>query len=876
MTKAQRNQILSALKATAATKVLTTGQIEERIATQLNSAEDAKVITQKLVKAGLLSTESGATNALTIDILEQAVANGILTASEMSSIASALDSIIVNGTLSASFKILTASIWASIKAIGVWLASNPIGWATMFVGAIGVIALGMKKYSDSIEETRQQLKETGGQAKTTVDQIKSDFNLLSSNTDKVKDRYAELAQEIKNLGEVNQSRGTLSTEDYEEFLGLSNQLAELYPQLTKAYDDNGNAILNLFGDVNTIVGSLNDLVSVQQRLAKQKIIDQMPDIWSGYEVELEDYNEELAESERNVKNYLQWVDDIENRSSITLYDENTNDLLREAARQAGIMSSQYGNAFYDFSRMASESGSSFNSATWNFSKLTDEEYEKLLDKVSELGAEYENAVQIAKGNISAANADMSDYINTWLSTEWNFNKMDSNMQNIVKDALLSTDWIGSLPDDIGTGNWNEVSNWLQKEFLYAINDIDNEQIENALVDVFNGNFTIDSLQGIINQLTNEYGFTEDNPLILYLQTKLTKRTEDINAVKDKLQDEYDGMVEQLSPEDLKIASEFVAVDEKDILTWDELIAKIKEYKASIKNAIKKPILSLSITDTINQLNTQLKPAFDSLKSAYQDIFTTDKNGNELFSLNSVNTDMLYSIQDAISKLNAVEGVSIDLSSYENLAKVLTNPSSNADDVKNSFNELASSIIDGVSVTKGFNDQTKNLCSQLLKEMGIVNADEIVLEKLNQSKIQQKAASIDFSDATADEIRSLIAYGEKLGFASQQVYGLYLQQLLVNNDPLQTKNSILQLIGLCQAGSETADTLVDLYDIMDAISKGQQKLANGELTAAQAEVTKSEIEKLKKKMSDTVNNMISSNTEIDWSGTNNKISFFIIL
>lgn len=209
-------------------------------------------------------------------------------------------------------------------------------------------------------------------------------------------------------------------------------------------------------------------------------------------------------------------------------------------------------------------------------------------------------MQIAKGNISAANADMSDYINTWLSTEWNFNKMDSNMQNIVKDALLSTDWIGSLPDDIGTGNWNEVSNWLQKEFLYAINDIDNEQIENALVDVFNGNFTIDSLQGIINQLTNEYGFTEDNPLILYLQTKLTKRTEDINAVKDKLQDEYDGMVEQLSPEDLKIASEFVAVDEKDILTWDELIAKIKEYKASIKNANKNPFyLSPSPTQSTN-------------------------------------------------------------------------------------------------------------------------------------------------------------------------------------------------------------------------------------------------------------------------------------
>ena len=300
-----------------------------------------------------------------------------------------------------------------------------------------------------------------------------------------------------------------------------------------------------------------------------------------------------------------------------------------------------------------------------------------------------------------------------------------------------------------------------------------------------------------------------------------------------------------------------------------VIKNIKEQLASVGNTNKNPISSLTITDTIDQLNAQLKPAFDSLKSAYQDIFTTDSDGKEAFSLKS--TNMLYSIRDAISKLNTVEGVSIDLSSYENFAKVLTNSSSKASDVKTGFNELASSIIDGVSVTKGFNDQTKNLCAQLLKEMGIVNADEIVLEKLNQSKIQQRTASIDFSDAADDEIRSLTAYGEELGFTSQQVYGLYLQQLLVNNDPLQTKNSILQLIGLCKSGSETADTLLDLYQIMTAISDGERKLADGELTDAQAKVTKSEIEKLQKKMSDRVNNMISSNSEVKWVGNDNSKS-----
>ena len=34
----------------------------------------------------------------------------------------------------------------------------------------------------------------------------------------------------------------MSTEEYEEFLDLSNQLSELFPQLTKGYDDNGNII----------------------------------------------------------------------------------------------------------------------------------------------------------------------------------------------------------------------------------------------------------------------------------------------------------------------------------------------------------------------------------------------------------------------------------------------------------------------------------------------------------------------------------------------------------------------------------------------------------------------------------------------------------
>ena len=61
--------------------------------------------------------------------------------------------------------------------------------------------------------------------------------------------------------------------------------------------------------------------------------------------------------------------------------------------------------------------------------------------------------------------------------------------------------------------------------------------------------------------------------------------------------------------------------------------------------------SLSITDTVDQLNTQLNPTFDSLKSAYEDIFTTDDKGKSLFTLKNVDLSMLDSIKSAIDELN---------------------------------------------------------------------------------------------------------------------------------------------------------------------------------------------------------------------------------
>lgn len=205
-----------------------------------------------------------------------------------------------------------------------------------------------------------------------------------------------------------------------------------------------------------------------------------------------------------------------------------------AARKIGLDDGKwYQNKLAEMSKEVYENGE-FKYAEWDFSSLTDGQIEQLKNELGALGSEYEKSVNQSKGKIEAANADMSSYINAWLSGEWNYSKMDSGMQNVVKDILLNTDWLSLLPDDVDAGKWDEVSNWLQNEFLYAINAIDDEEIQAAMSGVFDGEFTIESIQEIIRQLLTTHGFDANDPLIIYLQTKMNDRKKKVSDVNKRI------------------------------------------------------------------------------------------------------------------------------------------------------------------------------------------------------------------------------------------------------------------------------------------------------------------------------------------------------
>ena len=299
----------------------------------------------------------------------------------------------------------------------------------------------------------------------------------------------------------------------------------------------------------------------------------------------------------------------------------------------------------------------------------------------------------------------------------------------------------------------------------------------------------------------------------------------INNVKEKLQDDFDDKVGELTLEELHIAAEQVEVPEGTLLSWDELIAKIKEVQDSTSN-IENPI-SLSISQTIDQLNTQLKPAFDSLKSAYQDIFTDDG-----FTLENVDISMLDSIKSKLDELNELEGanINIDYSSFENLARVLTDTSSTADDVQAAFNSLATDIVGALNpAISECSGENYKLVQSLLESVGIMNSEEVMASSLGYTyeeyiaaKEEAADAGFDLANATESEIDAFVREALESGNYSQALALLQLKKLLVNSTSINTASDIQQIMNLASAagmGAEVLTQLANAKSILGTVEAG---------------------------------------------------------
>ena len=302
---------------------------------------------------------------------------------------------------------------------------------------------------------------------------------------------------------------------------------------------------------------------------------------------------------------------------------------------------------------------------------------------------------------------------------------------------------------------------------------------------------------------------------LYPAEYLTEKfNETFNGLSENVQTELKELARDgsLSVEDL--SENMINKFSEAGFSASEVIQQLlSEYEALSDSASQIPSNSpLSISETVDQIDTRLKPALSSLQSIYQEIFSLDENtGKKIFThLDEADiTDKFKPVLDALRDLDEIDGVKVDYSAYEDFVSVLSDTSSNEDEVQEKFDKLATSIIYASDCTN-MSAESFNLLAESLTEMGVTNAYEM-LGKIRDAQEELAELTYDADTAILEEGNSL----KGLALASvetEEYLRHYLLKKELTQNPLSTFEDFMALENLCNALEITGE----MYEAVNSL------------------------------------------------------------
>ena len=494
------------------------------------------------------------------------------------------------------------------------------------------------------------------------------------------------------------------------------------------------------------------------------------------------------------------------------------------------------------------------------------EYE--FQKLSDWGLEdysgfVQNGVQSIFGNV-----DMDKRtIITW----------SDELKQTYADALASWDYepdiggidtvfggSGRFGEDINGTGWEVAFTPILPDGTFLSSDTVYEYIESIVAEAYsqNGEVTENALKSIDAQ-GRQIGDTFVHGIFA--------------AVDDSLDYDNNGNFAETVGRLMHFTGDFGAVklakqeieDARKVIDWDswvgenintpeeiELFRKIMQEANSAADAIEKyksarnglsdtdPI-SLSITDTVDQLNTQLKPAFDSLQSAWKDIFTTDDNGKPLFSLDDVDLSTFDSIKSELDEMSKL-GLSVDYSAFEDFVNVLNNTESTEQNVQDAFDSLATSITQAaLSGAEDFDTMRA-----ALEDLGVINNELVAFDALISNTEALREAGLDLAHASDEQIAAFANEFVAAENVTQAIAMLTFHKELCNLQEMNTAGEVANLKTLAENAGYTGEVIQYLTELEQIY----QEVASGTITPIQIGVKVARAAMLKAFIDNTAGNI----------------------
>lgn len=472
-----------------------------------------------------------------------------------------------------------ASKAQSLALKTVALAGNMIAFAAIAKGISYVV-----EELDNYIHRNEIAIEKADELKSSLDDAISSLGEKRNSLENLSARFTELSKGVDNYGNVI----SLTSDESREYNDLVKELVDLNPSLVQGYNDAGQAIINK----NTALKDTIELLEKERQLELEKATstDNLKTIGEGAAAKYS----ELKGNDNVYQSQDYDLDTVSGQAS------------RFGTEAAKIFDEESIKAFYAYVNNRPQE-KMYGKSSWMKSfgltpDKTDLDLEGYLSRNIDVFAKNMDEI-LNKANIdmdSEAVKNLKIYVSEWETLNEELKNVDTTyIDEYIQKIPQLTENYKNLTDQ----GKNFVSEYIRNSFssfdleknavgvkTSIVSLVDQISEDSTLKNAINNLFTmdtsdmsVDDIKTQVDSYINTIATTlQEDPIELKARLGFDDSDTEplVNKVKGFLKDEFDNRVGELTLDELDIASN-LEIPYGTLLTWDELIAKIKEAKEEV-------------------------------------------------------------------------------------------------------------------------------------------------------------------------------------------------------------------------------------------------------------------------------------------------------
>lgn len=482
----------------------------------------------------------------------------------------------------------SAMSWGStIKNFAINAASNLAAAAIGYAVQLGINAL--IEWTQSAEKAKQRADEL-------VSSFNSAIKSADSNAKKVEEiigKYERLSKGVDNLGK----NISLTNDEYDEYKTLTGEIAEMFPSLIKGYDEEGNAILGLKDNVESLRDAYKEAQTEAYNLLITGSEDKKPeDIVNTYINARNKENSDDAKARENTTalTYEQYLE-LQKRYS----------QLSEEIREVSKVNNKAN--YQELSNLYQQQ----NKITWRYRNI-DWNKKYSADEFESIRQITKSELQVIQAETEGSLVSLKTLLNAYLLTNSDYEKLSEQGKKYASVFINSIDETTAdklkNPTDVGAYVVKIVEAFQNKEVADSVSSLFDLDLEEGK----SGEITqkINEYIGIIAKALDEseddlkirFGFEEPEDLLTRAKNKF-KSTKVLSGV--------DNFLENLPLKDLDVA---MKIDDLFDEGLDKAAEKIQEFKnANLSFEFSYKDYSESVDKAVENAN-KIQTVIDSVKS----------------------------------------------------------------------------------------------------------------------------------------------------------------------------------------------------------------------------------------------------------------------